>query len=165
MLQLNWTGRHCYRRPVSIRQQHHSHRRSDADLELDFNGAAALSDKSLNLAETETRTSPNRLRREIGVEGLPKHACRSRNRRFRRDDALENDLATPVREITSRHGVDKRSLLPLAAQRGAVARNATSRRHSKLTLLFCETSKPRSVAKSAINAVAAWTTGAEKFAQ
>jgi hypothetical protein len=28
---------------------------------------------------------------------------------------LENDLATPAREITSRHGVHKRSLLKLAA--------------------------------------------------
>ena len=40
---------------------------------------------------------------------------------------LENDLVTPAREITSRHGVDKRSLLPLAARRDAVAKNATSR--------------------------------------
>jgi hypothetical protein len=40
---------------------------------------------------------------------------------------LENDPATPAREITSRHGVDKRSLLPLAARRDAVARNAKSR--------------------------------------
>src|SRR5204863_682843 len=30
---------------------------------------------------------------------------------------LENDLATPAREITSRHGVDRRLLLPLAALR------------------------------------------------
>ncbi|WP_141688241.1 hypothetical protein [Bradyrhizobium paxllaeri] len=46
---------------------------SDDDLELDFNGAAALSDKSLNLAETETRTLAQPLRRQIGVERLPKH--------------------------------------------------------------------------------------------
>jgi hypothetical protein len=44
-------------------------------------------------------------------------ACRSRNRKFRHDDASENELAGPAREITSRHGVDKRSLLPLAARR------------------------------------------------
>jgi hypothetical protein len=52
MLQLNWTGR-----TVTVGRsrygQQHSHRRSDADLELDCNGAAALSDKSLNPAETE----------------------------------------------------------------------------------------------------------------
>jgi hypothetical protein len=40
---------------------------------------------------------------------------------------LENDLAMGAREITSRHGVDKRSLLRLAARRDAVARNPTSR--------------------------------------
>ena len=102
MLQLDWTGRTVTVGRSRYRQQH-SHRRSDADLELDFNGAA--SDKSLNLAETETRTLPNRLRREIGVERLPKHACRSRNCKFRHDDALENDLATPTREISSRHEV------------------------------------------------------------
>jgi hypothetical protein len=38
---------------------------------------------------------------------------------------LENDLATLAREITSRHRVDRRSLLPLAP------------RTSKPTLLFC----------------------------
>jgi hypothetical protein len=75
MLQLNGqvdtvtVGRSRYR-------QRRSHRRSDADLELDFNGAAALSDKSLNLAETETRTLPNQPRREIGVERLAKHFVR-----------------------------------------------------------------------------------------
>ena len=40
---------------------------------------------------------------------------------------LENDLAMLAREITSRHRVDRRSLLPLAPRRNAVARNATSR--------------------------------------
>ena len=40
---------------------------------------------------------------------------------------FESDLATPAREITSRHGVDRRSLLPLAARRDAVARNDASR--------------------------------------
>ena len=53
-------------------------------------------------------------------------ACRSRHRKSY-DDALEIDLATPAREITSRHGVDRRSLLPLGTPRDAVARNATSR--------------------------------------
>jgi hypothetical protein len=82
------------------------------------------------------------------------------------DHALEIDLATPAREITSRHGVDKRSLLPLAARRDAVARNATSRMASRNQRCYsAETSKPRSVAVSAINAVAACTTGAAKFAQ
>jgi hypothetical protein len=57
----------------------------------------------------------------------PTSDFRSRNRKFWHDDALENDLATPAREITSRHGVDKGSLLPVAARRDAVARNATSR--------------------------------------
>jgi hypothetical protein len=38
------------------------------DLALDFNGVAALFNKSLPLAETKTRTLPNRVRREIGVE-------------------------------------------------------------------------------------------------
>jgi hypothetical protein len=49
---------------------------SDADLGLDSNSAAALVDKLLDLAGTETRTLPNRLRREIGVERLPKHIVR-----------------------------------------------------------------------------------------
>src|SRR4051794_26707649 len=40
---------------------------------------------------------------------------------------LQNDVATLVREITSRHRVDRRSLLPLALRRDAIARNATSR--------------------------------------
>jgi hypothetical protein len=44
-----------------------------------------------------------------------------RTAEFRRDDAWENDLARPAREITSRHGVDERSLLPLTARRDAVA--------------------------------------------
>src|SRR5262249_20000428 len=35
---------------------------------------------------------------------------------------LENDLATLAREITSRHTVDRRSLLPLAPRRDAVAK-------------------------------------------
>jgi hypothetical protein len=47
--------------------------------------------------------------------------------KFRYDDALESDLATPAGEITSRHRVDRRSLLPLAARRDAVATKATSR--------------------------------------
>jgi predicted metal-dependent peptidase len=33
--------------------------------------------------------------------------------------ALENDLATESREMTSRHRVDRRSLLPLVAQHDA----------------------------------------------
>jgi hypothetical protein len=33
--------------------------------------------------------------------------------------ALENDLATEAREMTSRHRVDRRSLLPLVAQHDA----------------------------------------------
>jgi hypothetical protein len=55
MLRLNWTGRTATVGRSQYRRQH-SHRRSDADLELDFDAAVALSDKSLNLAETETRT-------------------------------------------------------------------------------------------------------------
>jgi hypothetical protein len=57
----------------------------------------------------------------------PTSDFRSRNRKFRHDGALENDLAAPAREITSRHGVDKGSLLPVAARHDAVAKNATSR--------------------------------------
>jgi len=45
----------------------------------------------------------------------------------RHDDASDNDLATLAREITARHGVDKRSLLALAARRDAGARNAARR--------------------------------------
>jgi hypothetical protein len=41
---------------------------------------------------------------------------------------LEHDLATLVREITSRHTVDRRSLLPLAPRRDVVAK---TRRRSK----------------------------------
>jgi hypothetical protein len=46
------------------------------------------------------------------------HRVSIANRKFRLDDALEleNDLATPATEITSRHRVDKRLLLPLAAR-------------------------------------------------
>ncbi len=63
------------------------------------------------------------------------------------DDDLENDLGTPAREITFRYRVDRRSLLPLAAPRDAVARNATSR--------ICRDFQTRSVAVSAIDLVAA----------
>jgi hypothetical protein len=77
----------------------------------------------------------------------PTSDFRLRNRKFWHDDALENDLATPAREITSRHGVDKGSLLPVAARRDAVAR---SRMALEADVLPTETSKPRSVAKSAI---------------
>jgi hypothetical protein len=38
---------------------------------------------------------------------------------------LEDDLATPATKINSRHRVDRRSLLPLAARRDAVAACAT----------------------------------------
>jgi hypothetical protein len=38
----------------------------------------------------------------------------------------ESDLAMPAREITSRHGVDRRLLLPLAAWPDPVARNVPS---------------------------------------
>src|SRR4029453_19161030 len=84
--------------------------------------------------------------------------------RFRYDDALESDLAAPAREITSRHRVDRRLLLPLAAPRDAVARNATSHiaprnRHP----YSAEKSKQRSVAVPAIIAVAVCTTGAARF--
>ena len=65
MLQLDWTGRHCYCRVVRESWQKHSHRCADADLGIDFNGAAALLDKLPDLAETETRTLPIWLRREI----------------------------------------------------------------------------------------------------
>jgi hypothetical protein len=41
---------------------------------------------------------------------------RSPNRKLRLNDALENDVATLTTEITYRHGVDKRLLLPLAAR-------------------------------------------------
>src|SRR5213078_3695194 len=78
---------------------------------------------------------------------------------------LENDLATLAREITSRHGVDRRSLLPLAPRHDAVARNATSRMASRNRLSYsAEKSKPRSVVVSAINAVAPCITGAAKVA-
>ena len=70
------------------------------------------------------------------------------------DDALESDIATPAREIASRHRIDRRLLLPYAARRGAIARNATSYIASKPTSSFCRKSNPRSVAVSAINAVA-----------
>jgi hypothetical protein len=69
---------------------------------------------------------------------------------------LENELATLAREITSRHRVDRRSLLPLAPRRDAVARNAASRMAPRNRRCYsAERSKPRSVAVSAINAVTA----------
>jgi hypothetical protein len=104
---------HCYRRPASIQTAAFA-RRPDADFELDFNGAAALSDKLLNLAETKTRTLPNRLHREIGVERLAKyfvchaasvigddfyHSSRrswTRHTAFRKD----RDMATVLRRCT-----------------------------------------------------------------
>jgi hypothetical protein len=46
--------------------------------------------------------------------------------KVRYDCGFENDLATPVREITARHGVDRRSLFA-AVRRDAIARDATSR--------------------------------------
>ncbi|MGY4340951.1 hypothetical protein ACVWW3_005857 [Bradyrhizobium sp. LM2.9] len=49
---------------------------------------------------------------------------------------LEGELATPAREITSRHGVDRRSLLSLAAPHDAVAKNATSRIAPRSRVLF-----------------------------
>jgi hypothetical protein len=91
MLQLNWTGRHCYRRPVSIQAASSFAPLFRADLGLDFNSAAALLDKSLHLAETETRTLPNGLRREIGVE-RPWCACRSPHPKSRYNHAREMTL-------------------------------------------------------------------------
>jgi len=81
------------------------------------------------------------------------------------DDALESDLATSAREITYRHGVDKRSLLPLAARRDVVARNAKPHGAPSRGSYSAETSKPRFSAKPATNAVAACTTGAARFMQ
>src|SRR4051812_11343678 len=79
---------------------------------------------------------------------------------------LENDLATLAMEITSRHRFDRRSVLPRVPRRDAGARYATSRMApQKPTLLFCREDKPRSVAVSAINAVAACITGVAKVAQ
>jgi hypothetical protein len=46
--------------------------------------------------------------------------CRSRNRKLRHDDALEHNLTRSARETTSRHGIDKRWLLPLAGRRDTV---------------------------------------------
>ncbi|SIO64388.1 hypothetical protein SAMN05443247_10352 [Bradyrhizobium erythrophlei] len=99
MLQLNWTGRTVTVGRSRYRQQH-SHRRSDADLELDFNSAASLLDKLLDLAETETRPLPNWLRREIGVERSPKHFVRHAVSVVRDDDFYH-----PSRSSWSRHTV------------------------------------------------------------
>lgn len=70
-------------------------------------------DRSLELAEDQAL--PNWLRREIGVERLLKHFARHAASALRYDTS-ENDVAAPVREITSRHRVDKRLLSPLAAR-------------------------------------------------
>jgi hypothetical protein len=48
----------------------------------------------------------------------------------------ENGVATPAKEITYRHGVDRRSLLPTAALRDAVPRNPTTPSPPKVTLPF-----------------------------
>ena len=76
---------------------------------------------------------------------------------------MENDLATPERENTSSHGIDKGSLLPVAARRAA---EECHERHALEADVFCpaDTSKPRSVARSQSN-LAACTTGAARFAQ
>jgi hypothetical protein len=58
---------------------------------------------------------------------------------------LENDLATPATEITSRHGIDSRPLLPLAARRDAVARNATSRLGVALHFFLLQVARARAV--------------------
>jgi hypothetical protein len=85
-------------------------------------------------------------------------ASSQRGPKFRYDDALESDLATPAREITSRHRADRRSLLPLAARRDAIARNATSRIAPRNRRSYSEEKpKPRSVAVSEINVGAACT--------
>jgi hypothetical protein len=65
-------------------------------------------DKSLDLAETQTL--PNWLRLEIWSRTLAEVL-----RPLSRFSAFEDDFAAPAREITSRHGVDKRSLLSLGA--------------------------------------------------
>jgi hypothetical protein len=72
------------------------------------------------------------------------------------DDTLESELATPAREITSRHRVDRRLLLPLAARHDAsVARNATSHIAPRNRRFYsAEKSKPRSVAVMAASVVA-----------
>ena len=72
------------------------------------------------------------------------------------DDTLESDLATLATEITSRHRVDKRLLLPLAARRDvSVARNATGQIAPRNRRPYsAEKSKPRSVAVMAASVVA-----------
>jgi hypothetical protein len=51
---------------------------------------------------------------------------------------LEDDLAPPATEITSSHGVDKRSLLPLAARARCRSKGATSRMALEAaTFSFC----------------------------
>jgi hypothetical protein len=47
----------------------------------------------------------------------------------------ENDLATLAREITSRHGIDRRSLLPLAPRRDAVGEARFLKRDADLHLI------------------------------
>jgi hypothetical protein len=56
------------------------------------------------------------------------------NRKFRHDNALENDFAAPAREITSRHEVDKRSLLPLAERGDAECHDPHGTRRSVFIL-------------------------------
>jgi hypothetical protein len=70
-------------------------------------------------------------------------------------DALESDLAMPATEITSRHRIDKRLLLPFAARRDAVARNATSHIAPRYPRPFLQRSLRRVLTASAINEVRA----------
>ena len=67
------------------------------------------------------------------------------------DQLLENDFATPAREITSRHRVDRRLLLPLAARSDVRGEECHEpHRTSRPTPYSAEKSKPRSIAVSAI---------------
>jgi hypothetical protein len=97
---------------------HRSVSRTHFRLPRTWNVAIEL-DRSTQLPSASLDTGRSVIRIAVPT---PTSDFRSRNRKFQHDDALENDLATPAKEITSRHGVDKGLLLPVAARRDAVAR-------------------------------------------
>jgi len=68
-------------------------------------------DKLLDLAETETRTLPNWLRREIGVERSPKHFVRYAASIVRDDDFYHLNRHSRTRHIVLRRDYDLATVL------------------------------------------------------
>ena len=87
-------------------------------------------DKSLDLAETETRTLPNWIRREIAVERSPKHFVRHAASVVRDDDFYR-----PSRRSCTRHTVLRQDY-DLATVLQRCARIATQIEESEVKILW-----------------------------